>query len=110
MPNDAFTQQRLAQDLTFQGRVRGAMSRVAFEVMEEDPTTPNHDARANYARQVISNMTYIPAQVSPWLAERPNLVAAITSYDFPSGAIVTSATDADIESQLHTDWDHLSGL
>jgi hypothetical protein len=110
MPNDAFTQQRLAQDLSFQGRVRGAISRVAFEVLEEDPATPNHTQRATFARQVLTNLQYSPSQVSPWLAERPNLVGAVTSFDFPSGNVVTTATDADIESQLHTDWDHLAGL
>jgi hypothetical protein len=110
MPNDAHTQQRLATDQTFQGRVRAAIATVAFQVLEEDPGTPAHSQRVGYARGVIGNLTGAAQSAASWLVERPNLVGATTSYDFPSGAVITAATDADLESQIMTDWNILAGV
>jgi hypothetical protein len=109
MANDSFTQQALAADLSFHGRVRSALSSVAFQVMNEDPTTPNHDQRVTYARQVINTLAFAAPQVSTWLVERPNLIGAETTYDFQKGNVVSAATDAAIQSQLMTDWDLLAG-
>jgi hypothetical protein len=110
MPNDSYTQQQLAQDVTFQGRVRAALATVAFQVLEEDPATAKHDQRATFARQVIGNVTFAAQQVTPWLVERPNLRAFETSYDFARANVVTAAGDPDIESQLHTDWNYMAGI
>jgi hypothetical protein len=110
MANDSFTQQRLAADATFQGRVRAALATVAWQVLNEDPATPNHANRLTYARNVITNLTFGAQTASPWLVERPNLRAFETSYDFESGTVVTAAADADIESQIATDWDVLAGV
>jgi hypothetical protein len=41
---------------------------------------------------------------------RTNLFNFTTSFDFQRGAVVTASGDADIESQLATDWDHLAGV
>jgi hypothetical protein len=109
MANDSYTQQRLAADITFQGRVRSALANVAWSVLGEDPGTPNHAARETFARSVINSLTYAAQTVSAWLVERPNLLAFATTYDFTAGAVVTAATDADLESQLSTDWDVLAG-
>jgi hypothetical protein len=110
MANDSTTQQRLAADQAFQGRVRSAIATVAFQVLNEDPASPNHDKRVTYARNVIANLTYAAQGAAAWIVERPNLMGKTTSYDFPSGAIVTDATDADLESQVATDWDVLAGV
>jgi hypothetical protein len=110
MANDSTTQQRLAADQAFQGRVRSAMATVAFQVLNEDPATPDHDKRATYAHSVLPNLTYAAQSATAWLVERPNLMAKTTSYDFPSGAVVTDATDADLESQIATDWNILAGV
>lgn len=110
MANTSHTQQRLAQDPTFQGRVRAAVATVAWQVLGEDPATPNHDKRVTYARSVINNLTYAAQTAASWLVERPNLRAFETTYDFAAGAIVTAATDPDIESQIATDWDVLAGV
>jgi hypothetical protein len=110
MPNDAYTQQRLANDLAFQGRVRSALAVVAFQVVEEDPATPNHDKRVAYARVTINNLTFTAQSIAPWIVERTNVMGADTTYDFPSGTVVSAATDAALESQLMTDWDFLAGV
>jgi hypothetical protein len=109
MANDSYTQQRLAADVAFQGRVRSAMANVAWQMLEEDPATANHANRAAFARSVINSLSLAAQTAAAWLVERPNLLDFATSYDFPSGQIVTAAGDADIESQLVTDWDILAG-
>lgn len=109
MANSSYTQQALAANLNFQTRVRNALATVAWQVLNEDPATPNHQARESYARTVISNLPMSAASVSPWLVDRPNLIAFDTTFDFPSGDVVTASGDADIESQLASDWNVLAG-
>lgn len=110
MANDSFTQQALAVDPRFRQRVKAALAKIAWQVLNEDSGTANHTARAAYARSVISNIDGAALQVAPWLVMRTNVFAFATSYDFQQGAVVTASGDADIESQLATDWDHLSGV
>lgn len=109
MPNSSYTQQALAADPNFQTRVRACLGTVAWQVLTEDPQPENHAVRAGYARSVLSNLHGAAIQVAGWLVQRPNLVAFNTSYDFVVGAVVTASGDADIESQLATDWDELAG-
>lgn len=119
MANDAFTQQALARDPRFQLRLQNALSKVAWEVMEEDPATPHHAERVAYAQKVtgssaipspVSGPASIAAQIAPSFVNRPNVFAFATSYDFTVGAVVTASGDPDMESQLHTDWDELAGV
>jgi hypothetical protein len=111
MANDAHTQQALAADTHFHSRVRAALAKVAWEVIEEPDTTPHHDERVAYARNIaLPNLANVAVQISPWLVERTNLFAFATSYDFAASSVVTAAGDADIESQLMTDWNVLAGV
>jgi hypothetical protein len=107
MANDSYSQQSLAADPNFQTRVRACLGDVAWQVLEEATTTANHDVRASYANWVIRNLAIAAQQVSPWLAMRPNLLSANTTYNFSASATQTDATDAAIESQLMTDWDEM---
>src|SRR5262245_47302496 len=112
MPNDSFTQQALASDAQFRRRVRAAMSSIAWQVENEDPATPNHVNREKYARQVIRQLDSEVSIILPSFVMRPNVFAFETSYhfDFPSqaGAVVSASGDADLLSQLATDWDDLA--
>jgi|SRR5215471_5540244 len=110
MPNDSYSQQALAADLTFQTRVRSCLANVAWQVLQEDPATPYHDVRWNYANQTIKNLIGATPPICYWLVERPNLLAFATAYSFPASAVVTAAGDADIESQLMTDWNLIAGV
>lgn len=119
MPNDSFTQQALAADPRFHLRLQNALSKVAWEILEEDPATPHHAERAAYAQRVTgssaipsptSGPAMMAAQLAPSFVNRPNVFAFATSYDFTVGAVVTASGDPDIESQLHTDWDELAGV
>lgn len=110
MPNTASSQQCLADDVSFRLRTKDALSRVAWEVIEEDPAIPNHDARAAYARTVLQNLDAITTQLASSLVTRTNLFGFETSYDFDARATITAAGDADIQSQLHSDWNVMAGI
>jgi hypothetical protein len=110
MPNDAFTQQALGADPRFVQRLANALGKVAWEVLNEDPSALNHAARATYAQRVNQNPYATAQQLAPSFVNRPNVFQFATSYDFTVGATVTASGDADIESQLHTDWDDLAGV
>jgi hypothetical protein len=119
MPNNAFTQQALAAEPRFQLRLQNALSKVAWEVMEEDPTTPFHEERVAYAQKVTSSSpspmttsgpSMVAQQLAPSFVNRPNVFSFETSYDFIVGAVVTMSGDPDIESQLHSDWTKLAGV
>lgn len=119
MPNDAFTQQALAVDPKFQLRLQNALSKVAWEILEEDVTTPHHAERVTYAQKVTSSSplptattgpSMVAQQLAPSFVNRPNVFQFATSYDFTVGAVVTASGDADIENQLHTDWNKLAGV
>ena len=111
MANTSHTQQALSADPHFQARVRAALAKVAWEVIEESPSTPNHGQLEAYARNsVLPYLATVEGQISPWLVERPNLFAFETSYDFSAGSVVTASGDSDIETQLMTDWNILAGV
>jgi len=110
MANSALTQQGLATSAHFHRRVAAAISTVAWQVLVEDPTVPGHATRAAFARSVLNYVEQQARQIAPWLVERPNLIAFETAYDFSAVAVITAAGDADIESQIATDWDVLAGV
>jgi len=110
MANDAFTQQALAKEPRFILRLQNALGKTAWQVLNESPSTSGHTARANYARGVLSNPNGFATTLAPAFVNRPNVISFTTSYDFQQGAVVTASGDADIESQLATDWDNLSGV
>jgi len=112
MPNDSYTQQTLASDQFFRRRVRSAMSSVAWQMQNEDPGTANHESRAKYAQQVIRQLDSEVSTVLPTLVMRPNVFNFDTTYEFDFqtgvGQTVSATGDADIMSQLATDWDDLA--
>jgi hypothetical protein len=110
MANDAYTQQALALDPRFKTRVKAAVSKVAWVVLDELTSVTNHTIRANYARFVLANLDGWVSSNTPWLVMRTNVFSFTTSYDFPGGGVVTASGDADLESQLTADWNKLAGL
>jgi len=112
MPNDSFTQQTLANDQFFRRRVRSAMSAIAWQVENENPSTDNHDNRSKYARQVIRQLDNEVTVVLPNLVMRPNVFNFETSYQFDFktgvGQAVSATGDPDLMSQLATDWNDLA--
>ena len=110
--NDSFTQQALASDPHFRQRVRSALSTVAWQVVNEAESTANHEPRLGYAQQVIRSLDSEMTTVLPNIVFRPNVNNFETTYvfDFPLqiGQVVTAAGDADLLSQIATDWDDLA--
>jgi hypothetical protein len=110
--NDSFTQQALAADPFFRQRVRSAMSTVAWQIINEADSVANHDARLNYARQVVRSLDSEVTVMLPNFVFRPNVINFETTheFDFPTqiGQVVTAAGDADLMSQIATDWDDLA--
>ncbi len=76
-------------------------------VYGEDPATPNHVIRVNYARSILNGAG---GNISNVVANSTNLVAGIITYDFTDGRIKTDVTDAAISSQIASDWNMLAGV
>ena len=110
--NDSYTQQALASDPNFRKRVRSAMSTVAWQIVNEAESVANHDARIAYARQVVRGLDNEVTVMLPNFVFRPNVINFETTheFDFPTqiGQTVTAAGDADLMSQIATDWDDLA--
>jgi hypothetical protein len=111
MANDSFTQQALAKDPSFILRLQAALSKIAWVVLTEATNTPNHAQRSIFARQIVSNSAGFAQTYAPWFVMRTNVFAFATSAIFnPVLSVITAAGDADIESQLNSDWNILSGV
>src|SRR5262245_50443670 len=106
--NDAFTQQALAADPHFRQRVRSSMSSVAWQMINEEPTTPNHVHREAYAQQVTRQLDTEVTVILPNFVMRPNVFNFETSavYNFRDqvNEVTTAAGDPDLFSQLTSDW------
>lgn len=110
MANDSFSQQALAKDSRFLLRLQSALGKVAWQVLTEATNTPNHIQRVAFARQIISNPAGFAQMYAPWFVMRTNVLGFVTLYNFENGEVTTAAGDADIESQLNSDWNILSGV
>ena len=110
MPNDSFSQQALAADARFHQRLQNALTKVAWQVIEEDPSTLHHAERAAYANRVNTSPLQTAQQLAPSFVNRPNVFSFETSYSFPVGGTVTTAGDPDLEAQLMSDWNKMAGV
>lgn len=112
MPNDAYTQQALAADPRFRLRVKAALATIAWQVLNEDPGTAQHNARAAYARLVLGSLDSHVGNLVGSLVMRTNVFNFQTSVvlDFGTPVVSTTSGDADLQSQLATDWNNLAGV
>jgi hypothetical protein len=109
--NDSASQQALSEDVTFRRRVKDALSIVAWEVVEEDPATPDHKKRVDYARHsVIPSLDAVASTTASWLVNRVNIFSFETSYNFAARAVVTASGDPDIQAQIRADWNTMAGV
>lgn len=110
MANDAYTQQALAAQPSFRLRLQNALTKHAFVVLQEAGDVANHPQRAAYAQRVQNDPLNVAVSLAPSFVNRPNLINFETSYDFKMREVVTASGDADIESQVATDWNLLAGV
>jgi hypothetical protein len=91
-----------ASDETFAGRVMMLMFTVGQQVASEDPATPNHTERMNYA-EIIMRGEEKPQLVSAHvISSNPTIAAAIES---DPAALGSNVPDNDIEFALSSIWD-----
>jgi hypothetical protein len=109
--NTAIQQQRLAESAHFHDRVKSAFANVAFQVIAQGRDDATEIKRYDYARKVLESLDAVTDSTVGWLVQRTNLTdPKVTSYDWDIPSPVTNATDADIQSQLMTDWNVLAGV
>lgn len=117
MANNSFTQLKLAQDPYFQSRVKAQMLTYVGTIMDtpapaqsapptdaEKAALNTWTARRNYALAVIANPDAEAARIVGWLVYRTNVNSFETSWDFINDRPVTTSGDADLLSQIRTDW------
>ena len=109
MPTTPRSQAALAADQNFLKRLSSLLLSEAQVVAAEDPSTPSHVLRRQLAQQIIQNPSYQTAALAPTIANSTNLSAADTTYDFEAGAVISSADDAAIRSQIATLWNIMAG-
>jgi hypothetical protein len=100
----------LASDTNFLKRLSSLLNQEAQVVADEDLGTPSHDRRRQLAQQIITNPYGMSQSLAPTICNSTNLVAGNTTYNFEAGAIETSATDAEIRSQIATLWNVMAGV
>lgn len=67
-------------------------------------------ARKDFAKYVMANTAGVAANLVMLVANRTNVQAGNTTYDFPTARVVTDATDAAILAQLGSDWSMMAGV
>lgn len=78
-------------DADYTTTVRVAITKVAWDVLVENPNTVNHSARAVFANKVLNSVNGIASKVALILASKDILAT-------------------NIESTLATQWDNITGL
>lgn len=67
-------------------------------------------ARIAFATYVMANTAGVEANLVMVVANRTNVLAANTTYDFPTNTVVSDVTDAAITAQLAADWSMMAGV
>ena len=104
------SQSILAADQNFLKRLSSLLLQEAGVVAIEPNDTPFHSQRRQLAQQIISGPSNMAASLAPTICNATNLVAAETTYNFEAGATETSASDAEIRSQIATLWNVMAGV
>jgi len=110
MPTTPRSQSTLAADPNFLKRLAPLLISEAEVVAGESTATEFHKERRQLAQAIITNPSGMAQSLAPSIVNATNLVAANTTYNFEAGATETSATDAEIRSQIATLWNVMAGV
>lgn len=110
MPTTPRSQAALAADPNFLKRLASLLVQEAQVVAVEPDTTPEHATRRQLAQAIITNPAGMAASLGPTITNATNLVAANTTYNFEAFATETSASDAELRSQIATLWNVMAGV
>lgn len=105
---ESTTQMTLAVDPDWLLRLQYNLVMTARVVLGETGVGSTHQARAAYARMVISNPPQATAVASPVIVGGTNIIGTVTIDG--SGKATTSATDGAIFSQVNSFWNALAGV
>lgn len=97
----------LARSEGFLNRIQNLLMQQAKNVLSETGVGVTHQARANYARQVIAQPSLMAQIAAIYLAGSTNVRNTVT---FEDEGPVTTVADADLASQINTDWNVLAGI
>ena len=90
-----------ARDDTFSGRVLQICMKVAQNVASEDPATPDHTARVQYADRIFRGADQAKLIASHVIASNPTIQASI---DAQPNSFGSNVPDGDIEFALSSIW------
>ena len=93
----------------FMERVQAMLAFVTSTILSEPANTAYHEARAEYAQEVVRNPRQAAEQAGPQIVMGVNIVAA-TTYDAETKTSVCTAADIDLQSQILTLWNSLAGI
>ncbi|MFG2986266.1 hypothetical protein ACGFYQ_34280 [Streptomyces sp. NPDC048258] len=102
----------LMRNAQFAARVRAAFSRVAREVLTEDPSTPGNPLRVSLARQVLNPGDWSNPGLAPVIATDPEIsssAAAGTINGTPDSA-QAAVTDEQILDAVRRAWNVTAGV
>jgi hypothetical protein len=102
----------LVQNTSFAARVRTAFTRVAREVLQEDPTTPGHPLRMSLARTVLNPGDFTAPGLAPVIAADPGVsTAAAAGYvEGQPDSAQAAVTDEQILTAVRDAWNLTAGV
>jgi hypothetical protein len=87
-------QAQLLDDVTFKLQVKGALLAAAANILQEAPTTPNHDNRIKWANAIYVNPQQQMQFFLPGMLTNPTIAASAGGAGGPSG---TPVSDNDVD-------------
>src|SRR5262245_37616155 len=105
--SESTLQMMLAQDQGFLKRLAYAMVIQARVVQGEDPATPGHAQRAQYAQAVVNSPQQYANGASTMVVGGPNVQGTVTLED---AGVTTTVSDAALYSQVSSFWNNLAGV
>jgi hypothetical protein len=104
------SQMALAQDQNFLKRLVSLVVMEAQAIVAESEATQHHAARRNFAQVVLNNPYPTVQNMALTIVNATNLTSEDTTFNFEAGCVETSATDAEIRSQIASLWNAFSGV
>ncbi|OEJ20999.1 hypothetical protein [Streptomyces subrutilus] len=113
MPASTLLQEHeLVRNVAFGARVRTAITRVAREVLAEDPATPGNPLRVALARGTLSPGDYTTPGRAGVIAADPAISAAAAASPTPDDPqeAQKAITDEQILTAVRAAWNTMAGL
>ncbi|MEU8540917.1 hypothetical protein AB0C52_13170 [Streptomyces sp. NPDC048717] len=102
----------LVRNPTFAARVRTAFTRVAREVLTEDPSTAGYPLRVSLARTVLNPGEFASPGLAPVIAADPAISAAAAAGHIPGDpdSAQAAVSDEQILTAVRAAWNSTAGI